>query len=124
MAGAMGRDRHASSTRGQSQFSVAWDKKMCGQVAWALVIHTLLLIFFVTTKMESDSISIMPYFALVLMVAVYVVIGRWFDRRWRVLANSELSNTSLGLRYRLDVTMVWLTAIGIPFLWAALLSVL
>ena len=40
MAGAIGRNQRAVSDRGNRQHLTAWDKKMCGQVAWALLAHT------------------------------------------------------------------------------------
>lgn len=110
--------RHADHSRG----SVAWDKKMCGQVAWALLLHTTLLIFFVTTKMESPGTSILPYFLLVIMVGMFIGIGRHYDRRWRVLGPSELSHGSKMARFRLDQAKLWVLAIGLPFLWAALIG--
>lgn len=124
MAGAYGRDRLAASkdTHIGSLTKRTWDKRMCGQIAWALVLHTLLLIFFVTAKMESDGISILPYFVLILMVGLFIYIGRRMDHRWRFLAKTELSTRSLQLRYRVDTLRLWVMAIGLPFLWSALLA--
>ena len=125
MAGAYGRDRFAASkdTHMGSLTKRTWDKRMCGQIAWALVLHTLLLIFFVTAKMESEGISILPYFVLILMVGLFIYLGRRMDHRWRFLAKTELSYNSLQLRYRVDTLRVWVMAIGLPFLWSALLAV-
>lgn len=124
MTGAYGRDRFAVSkgTQTKSPTKHTWDKRMCGQIAWALVLHTLLLIFFVTAKMESDGISILPYFLLIVMVGLFIYIGRRMDHRWRFLAKTELSMRSLQLRYRVDTLRLWVMAIGLPFLWSALLT--
>ena len=126
MTGAYGRDRFATSkgARMGSLTKRTWDKRMCGQIAWALVLHTLLLIFFVTAKMESDGISILPYFVLILMVGLFIYLGRRLDHRWRFLAKTELSERSLQLRYRVDTLRIWVMAIGLPFLWSAVLAVL
>ena len=118
----MNRDRYGVHSGAQTRSGVAWDKKMCGQVAWALLIHTTLLIFFVTTKMESSGTSILPYFVLVLMVALFIGIGRHYDRRWRLIGPSELSDSSKMARFRFDQLKLWILAIGVPFLWAALIS--
>lgn len=124
MAGAYGRDRFAESRDTHNGvMRSSWDKKMCGQVAWALVVHTMLLIFFVTTKMESEGTSILPYFVLVLMVGIFIYLGRRMDHRWRFLAGTELSHRSLQLRYRVDSARLWVMAIGLPFLWSALVMV-
>ena len=121
---AMNRDRYGSQSAERRHSGAFWDKKMCGQVAWALLVHTTLLIFFVTTKMESPGTSILPYFVLVLMVALFIGIGRHYDRRWRVLGPSELSDRSKTARFRFDQFKIWALAIGLPFLWAALISMM
>lgn len=122
MNGAMRGNQGRREKLDQSVGKIAWDKKMCGNVAWALLFHTTLLIFFVTTKMESSGTSIFPYFILVIMVGLFIGIGRHYDKRWRILAPSELSYSSKAYRYRLDLIKLWVLAIGLPFLWAALIS--
>ena len=119
---AMDRKGYAIHSGERTRRAVAWDKKMCGQVAWALLAHTTLLIFFVTAKMEAPGTSILPYFVLVLMVALFIGIGRHYDRRWRVLGPSELSDGSKSARFRFDQAKIWVLAIGLPFLWAALIG--
>ena len=56
------------------------------------------------------------------MVALFIGIARHYDRRWRFLANTELSDRSKALRFRVDQLKVWVMAIGVPFLWAALIA--
>lgn len=122
MNGALNRNQYRARRADGTQKFAAWDKRMCGQVAWALLAHTTLLIFFVTTRMETAGTSILPYFVLVLMVGLFIGVGRHYDRKWRVLGPSELSYSSKIMRYRLDSVKLWLLAIGSPFLWAALIS--
>jgi hypothetical protein len=124
MSKALNREHYGVQSRDRRQSSVAWEKKMCGQVAWALLIHTTLLIFFVTAKMESPGTSILPYFVLVLMVALFIGIARHYDRRWRVLGPSELSDSSKIARFRFDQLKIWILSIGLPFVWAALISLM
>ena len=124
MSKAMNRDRYGVHSGERSRMDSAWDKKMCGQVAWALLVHTTLLIFFVTTKMESPGTSIFPYFILVVMVALFIGIGRHYDRRWRLLGPSELSDSSKMSRSRFDQLKLWILSIGLPFLWAGLIAMM
>lgn len=122
MNGAINRDRFGVHSTNKHTADKNWDKKMCGQVAWSLLVHTTLLIFFVTTKMESAGTSILPYFVLVFMVALFIGIGRHYDHRWRILGPSELSDRSKSTRFRFDQMKLWVLAIGLPFLWAGLIS--
>lgn len=124
MNGAMDRDHYRNRIDSRALRRGGWDKRMCGQVAWALLAHTGLLIFFVTSRMETSGTSILPYFLLVIMVGIFIGVGRHYDHRWRILGPSELSYNSKMTRYRLDSVKLWLLAIGLPFLWAGLITFL
>jgi hypothetical protein len=87
-------------------------KRMSTHIAYALVVYTLLLIFEVSPQMESNGMSIMPYFLLVFLVGLVIMPCRNLERRWQLLddgSHSELTGV-----FRRDVVGLWLCAIGIP----------
>jgi hypothetical protein len=91
---------------------LSYAKRMSTHIAYALVIYTLLLIFEVSPQMESDGMSIMPYFVLVFLVGLVIWPCRNLERRWQALEKE--GNMDLSGRFRRDVIAVWVLAIGIP----------
>lgn len=91
-------------------------KRMSDNVAIALVIYTLMLIFLVTPNMETKGMSILPYFLLVAMVGIVIPIFRRFEWRWTHLDGIELSRSGLDSRFLADRIKLWLVAIGVPVL--------
>lgn len=104
-------DVHAASTR-----SIDWRKSMSNHVAYALLIYTGLQIFVTVKALAHGVSSLLPYFALVLLVAAIIPACRWFERRWTVLSEEEASDTAFLPQFRRDVIMLWSLAIGLPFL--------
>ena len=90
---------------------------MSDQIAIALIVYTLLLIFLVTPSLESG-MRIWPYFLLVLMVAAVIPFFRGIDHRWKTLENSELSDHGLYLRFQQDTGKLCAVAVGIPLFLA------
>jgi hypothetical protein len=106
----MAKAMHRGAAASQKSFA----KRMSDNIAWALITYTLLLIFLVTPTMETRGMSILPYFMLVVFVAIMVPFCRRIDRRWKVLDGSELSDSGLATRYAIDRTKLWIIAIGAP----------
>lgn len=106
----MAKAMHRGAAASQKSFA----KRMSDNIAWALITYTLLLIFLVTPTMETRGMSILPYFMLVVFVAIMVPFCRRIDRRWKVLDASELSDSGLATRYAIDRTKLWIIAIGAP----------
>ena len=104
-----------------------WSSGLKRHIAFALLAYTLLLIFLVSHALadwlggEGESMSIAPYFLLVLLVVGVIPLARRLERRWEVLGRSDLSAHGLALRYRTDCIKVWAIAIGVPLLIAAIL---
>jgi len=107
-----------------SDRSVDWEKKMSDHVAYALLVYTGLQIFVVMGAVKSEGMSVLPYFGLVLLVGLIIPLCRNYERRWHVLANSELSQSALARRFRVDRLAIWLLAIGLPFAFVALFRLL
>ena len=92
-----------------------WRKRMSDNVAYALLIYTGLQIWVTMGTLKNGSGSILPYFALILLVAAIIPGCRMFEKRWDSLSNSEAANPELRDRFRRDLILLWLCAIGLPF---------
>ena len=103
--------------------SVRWDKKMSNNCAAALLVYTMMQIFFVLGFIETRGISIAPYFGLVVLVAVIIPFCRNFEKRWSEMGNSGLSEQSLAAKFRADQVVLWILALGLPLLFAALIKI-
>lgn len=101
---------------------VRWDKKMSNNCAAALLVYTMMQIFFVLGLIETRGMSIAPYFGLVVLVAVIIPFCRNFEKRWSELGNSGLSEQSLAAKFRADQVLLWLLALGLPLLFAGLIK--
>jgi hypothetical protein len=87
-------------------------KRMSSHIAYALVVYTLLLIFEVSPQMDSDGMSILPYFALVALVGLAILPCRNLERRWQRIDND--AGDELRSVFKRDAIMLWLCAIGAP----------
>ncbi len=93
-----------------------WRKGMSDNVAFALLVYTALQIFVTIQAMKGGSHSVLPYFALVVLVAGIIPACRWFERRWVNIPDEEATDPALSGAYRRDQMLLWLLAIGLPFL--------
>ena len=98
-----------------------WRRKMSDHIAYALLAYTGLQIFVTMGALKSDSGSILPYFALIVLVAAIIPGCRMFERRWEVLSEEEAADPALAPLFRRDRAMVWVAAIGLPFAITGLL---
>ena len=92
-----------------------WRKKMSDNVAYALLVYTGLQIFVTMGTLKNGSGSILPYFALIVLVAAIIPGCRMFERRWDSISNADAANPELRDRFRRDQIVLWLCAIGLPF---------
>ena len=104
-----------------------WRKAMSDHVAYSLLAYTALQIF-VTVKALSDGTSgLLPYLALIVLVAGIIPALRWFERRWVGLDDAEAADEAYAEAFRRDTIGLWLLAIGLPFaltvLFKAVLSI-
>lgn len=108
-------DRHDHKARD-------WRKSMSDHVAYALLVYTGLQIFVTVHAMKEGSHSILPYLALVILVAGIIPACRWFERRWITLSDEEGSDPALAGAFRSDALKLWAMAIGLPFLLTGLFT--
>lgn len=100
---------------GEQAKPLDWRRGMSDNVAYALLIYTGLQIFVTVHALKSGSSSILPYFALVLLVAGIIPACRWFEKRWAHLSDEQAADPSYRSAYRRDQLGLWLMAIGTPF---------
>jgi hypothetical protein len=93
---------------------IDWRKSISDHVAYALLAYTTLQIF-VTVKALSEGVSgLLPYFALIVLVAGIIPLWRRFERRWSGLSDQEAGNPDHAPAFRRDVITLWALAIGLP----------
>jgi len=93
-----------------------WRKRMSDHVAYALLIYTGLQIFVTMAALKTGhGGSILPYFALVVLVAAIIPGARWFEGRWSGLSDAAAGNPEFADAFKRDRLALWLCAIGLPF---------
>lgn len=101
-----------------------WRKAMSDHVAYALLVYTGLQIFVTVHAMKEGSNSILPYLALIVLVAAIIPACRWFERRWISLSDAQGTDPDLAGDFRRDITMLWALAICLPLLLTGLFKLL
>lgn len=116
--------KHRDDRELRSTSSVQWEKKMSNNCATALLVYTMMQIFFVLSFIETKGMSIAPYFGLVLLVAVIVPFCRKYEKRWQDIANHGLTEQSLAARFRRDQVSLWILALGLPFVFVGIIKII
>jgi len=114
--------KHRPDDDRMTTHSVRWDKKMSNNCATALLVYTMMQIFFVLSFIETKGMSIAPYFGLVLLVAIIIPFCRKYEKRWENMTSVGLSQQSVAARFRKDQVVLWVLALGLPFVFVALIK--
>lgn len=101
-----------------------WRKRMSDQVAYALLVYTALQIFLTMGALQGRHGSLLPYVALILLVAAIIPACRGCDRRWRELGDGAAHDPAMARAYCRDRRVLWTMAIGLPLAMTALLRLL
>nr|WP_245805993.1 hypothetical protein [Erythrobacter donghaensis] len=88
---------------------------MSDHVAYGLLVYTGLQIFVTVKALAEGSSTLLPYLALVVLVAGIIPVCRWFEKRWAVLNDAEAVDQTYAPAFRRDVATLWALAIGLPF---------
>ncbi|HEY6816456.1 MAG TPA: hypothetical protein VI168_13025 [Croceibacterium sp.] len=107
--------RERSATQKRAGAKLDWRRKMSDHVAYGLLVYTGLQIFVTMGALKVGQGSILPYFALIVLVVAIIPGCRMFEKRWESLSDSEAANPELADRYKRDRLLVWLFALGLPF---------
>ena len=107
--------REKAAAQKRSAAKLDWRRKMSDHVAYGLLVYTGLQIFVTMSALKVGSGSILPYFALIVLVVGIIPGCRMFEKRWEALSDSEAANPELAGRFKRDRLLVWLFAFGLPF---------
>lgn len=91
-----------------------WRRAMSDNVALALLVYTGLQIFMTVHALRDGLPNILPYLALVVLVAGIIPACRWFEKRWSGLDDTAAHDPSLKSAYRRDQIALWVLALGSP----------
>jgi hypothetical protein len=94
---------------------VDWRKRISDHIAYALLVYTALQIFITLGALRQLGSSLLPYLALVVLVVAVIPACRMMERRWTRLSDAQAVSPDYAPAYRRDRAMVWIVAIGAPF---------
>lgn len=97
-----------------------WRKRMSDNIAYALLVYTGLQIFITMSVLHGKGGSMLPYFALVMLVAAIIPACRRFEKRWNRLSDEQAADPQFSGYYRRDQAWLWGLALGLPFVVAGL----
>lgn len=92
-----------------------WRKAMSDHAAASLLAYTALQIFVTVKALSEGASGLLPYLALVVLVAGIIPVCHWFDKRWSVLNDEQAADPGFATEFRRDVMALWALAIGLPF---------
>ena len=107
--------REQEATPRRAAGKLDWRRKMSDHVAYGLLVYTGLQIFVTMSALKVGQGSILPYFALIVLVVGIIPGCRMFEKRWEGLSDSEAANPEFADRFKRDRLLVWLFALGLPF---------
>jgi len=101
-----------------------WRKRMSDNIAFALLVYTALQIWVTVGALKSGSTSLLPYLALVVLVAAIIPACRAFEARWLGISDEAATDPVYRRAFRRDQLLLWVLAIGLPFALTALFKLL
>jgi len=101
-----------------------WRKRISDNIAYALLVYTALQIFVTMEALHSTGGSLLPYFALVILIAAIIPACRRFEKRWNRLSDAQATDPDFAVHFRHDRFTLWVLAIGLPFFVTGLFKLL
>ena len=101
-----------------------WRRRMSDNVAYALLVYTGLQIFVTMTALKGGHGSILPYFALIVLVAAIIPACRAFESRWMGLSDEAAADPACKPAFRRDQVLLWMLAILLPLALTGLFRLL
>ncbi|MBU7579626.1 MAG: hypothetical protein KAF27_04040 [Porphyrobacter sp.] len=92
-----------------------WRKAMSDHVAYGLLAYTGLQIFVTVKALAEGTSTMLPYLALIVLVAGIIPVCRWFEKRWAGLSDADAIDPDFAPAFRRDAMALWALAIGLPF---------
>lgn len=100
--------------------AVDWRRRMSDHIAYALLVYTALQIFVTVGALKTNSGSLLPYLALIILVGAIIPACRSFEGRWNRLTEAQAHDPARASAFKRDRLALWLLAIGLPFALTAL----
>jgi hypothetical protein len=88
-------------------------KRISGHLATALVVFAILQIF-VVAKMGG---SLVLHLGIVVAIGGFALAARSLEHRWAALERSNLPESGLATRFRVDLLQLWGASLLAPLLW-------
>ena len=101
-----------------------WRRRISDNIAFGLLAYTALQIFVTMKQLKELNESLLPYLALVMLVAAIIPACRRLERRWDRLSDAQAGDPALAPLFRRDRALIWLGAIGLPFIFAGVARLL
>jgi hypothetical protein len=101
---------------------IDFNRKISDHTAVALLVYTILHIYVTMGALKTIHGSILPYFGLVVLVAAIIPGCLVFEKRWQRLTASGTPAEELLPLYRRDRAILWIAAIGLPFIVTGLIT--
>lgn len=117
-------DRTLSQEHAATGRKLDWRKRMSDNIAYALLVYTGLQIFVTVHALNNGSASLLPYLALIVLVAAIIPACRMFEARWLSISNEAAADPDYRGAYRRDQFLLWGLAIGLPFALTGLFKLL
>ena len=114
MGYALNKGRTMQKHAAETGKAINWRKKMSDHVAFALLVYTGLQIFVTAVALKGAPGSILPYFALVVLVFGIIPACRMIERRWDVMGDADAADPAHASAFRRDTALLWAGAIGLP----------
>jgi hypothetical protein len=92
-----------------------WRKRMSDTVAYALLVYTALQILVTMHALSQNTTSMLPLFALVILIVAIIPLFRHYERHWEGLDDRAAADPARKPVFRRDQLSVWLFAVGLPF---------
>lgn len=97
-----------------------WRKGMSDNIAYALLVYTGLQIWVTVAALKKGSSGVLPYLALIVLVAMIIPACRWFEKRWQDIGDEAAADPAYLSAYRRDQAFLWVLAIGLPLIMTAI----
>lgn len=94
---------------------VDWRRRMSDNIAYALLVYTGLQIWVTMAALRGKGASLLPYLALVILVAAIIPACHRLEHRWNRLSDAQAADPAMASRFRGERRALWLLAIGLPF---------
>ncbi|RVQ67846.1 hypothetical protein EKN06_06290 [Croceicoccus ponticola] len=97
-----------------------WRRRISDNLAYGLLVYTGLQIFVTLKQLKEVSNSMLPYLALVVLVAAIIPAARLLERHWDRLDDAGAYDPIHAARFNRDRIIIWAVAIGLPFALAGI----